>query len=72
MEVIAYACLVAVMVQGRGAHRTAEERLSGATGGVPVVFSAGALVAAVLAIGVERVGIVARTPRRSPPPLSTT
>ena len=58
VNVIAYACLVAVMVQGRGAHRTAEVRLSDAAGGVPVVSSAGALVGAVHALGVERVAMV--------------
>jgi maleate isomerase len=59
VDVIAYACLVAVMVQGPGAHRTAEKRLSDAAGGVPVVSSAGALVEAVHALGVERVAMVA-------------
>jgi maleate isomerase len=58
VDVIAYACLVAVMVQGRGAHRSAEQRLSDAAGGVPVVSSAGALVAAVHALGVERVAMI--------------
>ena len=58
VDVIAYACLVAVMVQGRGAHRTAEQRLSDAAGGIPVVSSAGALVAAIHALGVERVAMV--------------
>lgn len=58
VDVIAYACLVAVMVQGRGAHRTAEQRLSDAAGGVPAVSSAGALVAAIQALGAERVAIV--------------
>ncbi len=58
MDVIAYACLVAVMVQGRGAHRAAEQRLSDAAGGVPVVSSAGALVVAIQALGVERVAMV--------------
>ena len=56
VDVIAYACLVAVMVQGPGAHRSAEQRLSDAAG-VPVVSSAGALVDAVRALGVERVAI---------------
>ena len=58
VDVIAYACLVAVMVQGRGAHRSAEQRLSDAAGGVPVVSSAGALVAAIHALGVERVAMI--------------
>jgi maleate isomerase len=58
VDVIAYACLVAVMVQGRGAHRAAEQRLSDAAGGLPVISSAGALVGAVHALGVERVAMV--------------
>jgi maleate isomerase len=58
VDVIAYACLVAVMVQGRGAHRTAERRLSDASGGLPVISSAGSLVAAIHALGVERVAMV--------------
>jgi len=56
VDVIAYACLVAVMVQGPGAHRSAEQRLSDAAG-VPVVSSAGALVDAVHALAVERVAM---------------
>jgi maleate isomerase len=68
VDVIAYACLVAVMVQGPGAHRGAEQRLSDATGGLPVVSSAGALVAAVHELGVERVAMV--TPYA--PPLTAT
>jgi maleate isomerase len=44
------------MVQGPGAHRSAEQRLSDAAG-VPVVSSAGALVDAVHALGVERVAM---------------
>lgn len=58
VDVVAYACLVAVMVQGRGAHRAAERRLSDAAGGVPVVSSAGALVAAIQALDVQRVAMV--------------
>ena len=58
VDVIAYACLVAVMVQGRGSHRTAEQRLSDAAGGIPVVSSAGALAAAIHALGAERVAMV--------------
>ena len=58
VDVLAYACLVAVMVQGRGSHRTAEQRLSDAAGGIPVVSSAGALAAAIHALGAERVAMV--------------
>ena len=58
VDVLAYACLVAVMVQGPGAHRSAERRLSDAAGGRPVVSSAGALVAAIHGLGAERVAMV--------------
>jgi len=58
VDVLAYACLVAVMVQGPGSHRAIEQRLSGASGGIPVVSSAGALVGAIHALGVERVAMI--------------
>ena len=48
-DVLAYACLVAIMAEGPGAHVAAEQRLAAAAGlaghEVPVVSSAGALVA---------------------------
>ena len=44
-DVLAYACLVAVMAGGRGAHQQAEATLRAAAGGrTPVVTSAGALI----------------------------
>ena len=57
-DVLAYACLVAVMVSGPRAHLAAESRLA-ATAGRPVVTSAGALAAGVRALGVRRVALVA-------------
>lgn len=57
-DVLAYACLVAVMVQGAGAHRDAERRLQDASGGRPVVSSAGALVDGIRGLGVERVAMI--------------
>jgi len=57
-DVLAYACLVAVMASGRRAHVAAEERLAAAAGR-PVVTSAGALAAGVRALGVRRVALVA-------------
>jgi maleate isomerase len=63
VDVIAYACLVAVMAQGEGAHLAIEQRLSDAAAeagaAVPVVSSAGALVAALAALDAERIAVIA-------------
>ena len=68
VDVIAYACLVAVMAQGPGAHRESEQVIADAArdNGHPaaVVSSAGALVRALAAIGVSRVSMV--TPYMAP------
>jgi len=62
-DVLAYACLVAVMAEGPGAHTEAEERLGkvAAEAGcaVPVVTSAGALVAGLAAIAAQRIALIA-------------
>jgi maleate isomerase len=62
VEVIAYACLVAVMARGAGAHRDVQARLEAALGDSPrqppVVTSAGALVDGLHAIGAERVAMI--------------
>lgn len=62
VDVIAYACLVAIMAGSTG-HAAAEERLAGiaAQNGarVPVVSSAGALVAGLQALGARRVAVLA-------------
>ncbi|MCP2236131.1 maleate isomerase [Prauserella halophila] len=61
-DVVATACLVAIMAQGPGYHCTAEEaittamRAEGAT--APVVSSAGALLDGIGALGAKRVAIV--------------
>jgi maleate isomerase len=57
-DVLAYACLVAVMTEGPGAHVAAEDRLSTAAA-APVVTSAGALPEAIRAVGATRVALVA-------------
>jgi hypothetical protein len=63
VNVVAYACLVAVMAEGPGAHRDAETNLSDifAAAGcpVPVVTSAGALVDTLHELGVHRIAVVA-------------
>jgi maleate isomerase len=61
-DVVATACLVAIMAQGPGYHCTAEEsivavlRAEGAQ--APVVSSAGALLSALDALGATRIAIV--------------
>jgi maleate isomerase len=58
-DVLAYACLVAVMATGPGAHHTAEASLRAAAGGrIPVVTSAGALIEAIHALDAERVAMI--------------
>ena len=62
VDVIAYACLVAVMAQGPGAHRASEDVIAkaAAENGHPaaVVSSAGALVRSLASVGAQRVAIV--------------
>ena len=63
VDVMGYACLVAIMAQGPGYHRESEARLTaavGAAGGpTSVVTSAGALVNALGVLGVQRVALIA-------------
>src|SRR6185503_8975717 len=62
-DVLAYACLVAVMVQGARAHEAVGERLHAATiesgYAAAIVTSAGALVDEIKAAGYRRVSIIA-------------
>ena len=62
VEVIAYACLVAVMARGAGAHRDVQARLEAAladsTRQPALVTSAGALVDGLHAIGARRVAMI--------------
>ena len=68
VDVIAYACLVAVMAQGPGAHKESEQVIGDAAraNGHPagVVSSAGALVRTLSAVGFSRVAMV--TPYMAP------
>jgi maleate isomerase len=63
VDVIAYACLVAIMTQGPGFHETAERRLAEVAAehgaAIPVISSAGALVRGIRALGVSRIAVVA-------------
>lgn len=68
VDVLGYACLVAIMSMGLGYHKKSEERLHGRTveagGPAPVVTSAGALVDGLKAIGAKKVAIL--TPYMKP------
>lgn len=63
VDVLGYACLVAIMSMGRGYHRQSETRLHGRTvengAPAPVVTSAGALVQALELMGARRIAVVA-------------
>lgn len=63
VDVLGYACLVAIMAMGHGYHRESERRLHGRTvengHPAPVVTSAGALVEGLHALGAKRIAVVA-------------
>ncbi|WP_455279660.1 maleate cis-trans isomerase family protein [Cupriavidus necator] len=62
VDVLGYACLVAIMSMGKGYHRVSETRLTQRTvdngNAAPVVTSAGALVDGLHAMGAKRVSVV--------------
>ncbi len=68
VDVMGYACLVAIMSMGHGYHRASQERLSGVTraNDMPseVVTSAGALVDGLHAMGAKKIAVV--TPYMQP------
>lgn len=61
-DVVASACLVAIMAQGNGYHCTAEAEITSALrengSEAPVVSSAGALLTGIAALGARRVAII--------------
>lgn len=63
VDVLGYACLVAIMSMGKGYHRISEKRLHERTvengHPAPVVTSAGALVDGLKAVGAKRISILA-------------
>lgn len=64
VDVLGYACLVAIMAMGHGYHRASQQRLGTRTaqdGGapIPVITSAGALVDSLHLMGLRRVALVA-------------
>ena len=68
VDVMGYACLVAIMSMGLGYHRTSEHRLhqrAAENGGpAPVVTSAGALIDGLSALGAHKVAVI--TPYMKP------
>lgn len=68
VDVLGYACLVAIMSMGRGYHRASEQRLRARTleneGPAPVVTSAGALVEGLQALGAKKIAVL--TPYMKP------
>jgi maleate isomerase len=62
-DVLAYACLVAIMCQGPGYHEISQERLGKVTAEngalTPIVSSAGALIEGIKTIGAKKVSIIA-------------
>lgn len=68
VDVMGYACLVAIMSMGKGYHRVSEKRLHQRTvdngGAAPIVTSAGALVDALNVIGAKKIAIL--TPYMKP------
>lgn len=62
-DVVASACLVAIMAQGPGYHCAAEEEIAAALRSegseAPVVSSAGALLSGIGALGAKRIAVIA-------------
>ncbi|WP_458575475.1 maleate cis-trans isomerase family protein [Serratia odorifera] len=63
VDVLGYACLVAIMSMGLGYHRESQARLAQVTrdndAAAPVISSAGALVNALKVLGAKRIALVA-------------
>ncbi|MEW5710603.1 MAG: Asp/Glu racemase [Pseudomonadota bacterium] len=63
VDVLGYACLVAIMSMGRGYHRVSEERLHKVTAEngapAPVVTSAGALIHGLKTLGAGKISLIA-------------
>src|SRR6266404_4934466 len=62
VDVMGYACLVAIMSMGLGYHRQSERRLHDGTSEngapAPVVTSAGALIEGLRALGAKKVAVI--------------
>lgn len=68
VDVLGYACLVAIMSMGRGYHRQSEQRLQAITAEngapAPVVTSAGALIQGLQTLGARKIAVL--TPYTKP------
>src|SRR3984885_9475798 len=62
VDILGYACLVAIMSNGHGYHRSSERRLGEITAAnghsTPVVTSAGALIHGLKALGAKRIALI--------------
>lgn len=62
VDIIGYACLVAIMSMGKGYHRVSQERLAKRTAEndapAPVVTSAGALIDGLRTLGAKRISVI--------------
>ncbi len=63
VDVLGYACLVAIMSMGKGYHRESEARLHQATvdngAAAPIVTSAGALIHGLHTLGAKKISVIA-------------
>ncbi|MHA5051523.1 maleate cis-trans isomerase family protein [Streptomyces sp. SD15] len=59
VDVMAYACLVAIMARATGYHRESQRRLAEIAEGTPVVSSAGALVEGLEHLGAKKISVIA-------------
>jgi maleate isomerase len=63
VDVLGYACLVAIMSMGKGYHRVSEKRLHERTrdngAPAPIVTSAGALIEGLQALGARKIALIA-------------
>lgn len=63
VDVLGYACLVAIMSMGKGYHRESETRLHRVTrqndAAAPVVTSAGALIHGLKTLGAKKISVIA-------------
>jgi maleate isomerase len=59
VDVMAYACLVAIMARAKGYHRDSQRRLAEIAEGTPVITSAGALVEGLQHLGAKKISVIA-------------
>jgi maleate isomerase len=59
VDVLAYACLVAIMARSKGYHRESQQRLADIAEGTSVVTSAGALVEGLQHLGAKKISVIA-------------